>query len=133
MWFRVISKSLSYSTCLIDISIYPNNLFVKLVSESFYMPVELATRIIPLKFNCPQQDPLKKVQHILVHKHQAYSITYGELHKRILRVCRLLTPHSVNTLFKVNAKYCIYTIDSLFCVCAANRPRLPGNSAVCIM
>jgi hypothetical protein len=47
MWFRVISKGLSYSACLIDI--YPNNLFVELVSESFYTLEQLATRIIPLK------------------------------------------------------------------------------------
>jgi hypothetical protein len=46
MWFRVIFQSLSYSACLIDISIYPNNLFVKLVSESFYTAVQLATRSI---------------------------------------------------------------------------------------
>jgi len=30
-----ISKSLSYSVCFIDISIYSNNLFVNLASENF--------------------------------------------------------------------------------------------------
>jgi len=44
-----ISKSLSYSVCSIDISIYPNNLFVNLASEHFYTPVQLATKIMPLK------------------------------------------------------------------------------------
>jgi hypothetical protein len=56
MWFRTISKSQSYSVCVIDITIYPNNLFVNLVSESFLHASTIGNQNYAFEVICPQRE-----------------------------------------------------------------------------
>jgi hypothetical protein len=87
-----ISKSLRNSVCFIDISIYPNNLFVNLASKPFLHASTIGNQNYAFEVTCPQQDPLKEVRHILDNKHLAYSIMYCGLHKRTIRVLRTPLP-----------------------------------------
>jgi hypothetical protein len=87
-----ISKNLSYIVCFIDISIYPNNLFVNLASKPFLHASTIGNQNYAFEVTCPQQDPAKEVPHILDNKHLAYSIMYCGLHKRTIRALCTLIP-----------------------------------------